>query len=159
MSRQADPFRTVQEQEGQPIVPAAQAPADEHPPPIGRYCVERLRGEGGFGRVYLPKDDQLGRPVAITVPHPHLVAGAGDAAAYLTEARTVASLDHPHIGPVYDVGSTAAFPCHVAPKYIDGTDLATRLKRSRLTIHEAVELVATVAEGTGRTGGLLVRRG
>ena len=68
------------------------------------------------------------------------------AEAYLTEARTVANLDHPHIVPVFDVGSTEDFPCFVVSKYIDGTDLATRLKQSRLSLHEAVELVATVAE-------------
>ena len=55
-----------------------------------------------------------------------------DAEAYLTEARTVANLDHPNIVPVYDVGSTEEFPCFVVSKYIDGTDLATRLKQSRL---------------------------
>ena len=40
----------------------------------------------------------------------------------------------------------SSVPCFVVSKYIDGTDLATRLKQSRLTLHEAVELVATVAE-------------
>ena len=75
-----------------------------------------------------------------------LVARPEDAEAYLTEARTVANLDHPNIVPVYDVGSTEEFPCYVVSKYIDGTDLATRLKQSRLSIHETVELVATVAE-------------
>ncbi len=48
--------------------------------------------------------------------------------------------------PVHDVGSTDQFPCFVVSKYIDGTDLATKIKQSRLSIHEAVELVATVAE-------------
>jgi serine/threonine protein kinase len=69
-----------------------------------------------------------------------------DAEAYLAEARTVANLDHPHIVPVYDVGSTPDFPCFVVSKYIDGTDLARRIKQSRLSIHEAVEVVATVAD-------------
>src|SRR5262249_58765286 len=41
---------------------------------------------------------------------------------------------------------TEPFPCYVVSKYIDGTDLATRLRQSRLSIHETVELVATVAE-------------
>src|SRR5262249_38241734 len=90
--------------------------------------------------------EQLSRPVAIKVPHARLVAQAGDAEPYLTEARTVANLDHPHIVPVYDVGSTETFPCFVVSKYIDGTDLARRLEQSRLSPHEAVELVATVAE-------------
>ena len=84
--------------------------------------------------------------MAIKVPHRKLVDRPEDAEAYLTEARTVANLDHPNIVPVYDVGSTEEFPCFVVSKYIDGTDLATRLKQSRLSIHETVELVATVAE-------------
>ena len=113
---------------------------------IGRYRIERILGEGGFGRVYLAHDDQLQRPVAIKVPHRKLVDRLEDAEAYLTEARTVANLDHPHIVPVFDVGSTEDCPCYVVSKYIDGTDLASRLKKSRLSIHEAVELVATVAE-------------
>jgi serine/threonine protein kinase len=48
--------------------------------------------------------------------------------------------------PVYDVGSNGPFPCFVVSKYIDGTDLASRLGRSRLSPREAAELAATVAE-------------
>jgi serine/threonine protein kinase len=116
------------------------------PSHIGRYRVEKLLGQGGFGLVYLALDDQLQRPVAIKVPHAKLVARPTEAEAYLKEARTVANLDHPHIVPVFDVGSTEQFPCFVVSKYIDGTDLAARLRQARLSLHEAVELVATVAE-------------
>ncbi len=116
------------------------------PATIGRYRVLGRLGEGGFGLVYLAQDDQLSRPVAIKVPHRNLVDRREDAEAYLTEARTVASLDHPHIVPVFDVGSTDLFPCFIVSKYIEGTDLATRLMRSRLSILETVGLVATVAE-------------
>jgi serine/threonine protein kinase/formylglycine-generating enzyme required for sulfatase activity len=116
------------------------------PERIGRYRLEKVLGKGGFGLVYLARDDQLSRPVAIKVPHRKLVDRPEDAEVYLTEARTVANLDHPHIVPVFDVGSTEQFPCYVVSKYIDGTDLASRLKQSRLSIHETVDLVATVAE-------------
>jgi serine/threonine protein kinase len=126
---------------------APPVPADFTPPQqIGRYRIEGVLGHGGFGLVYLARDEQLSRPVAIKVPHARLVAQAGDAEAYLTEARTVANLDHPNIVPVYDVGSTEDCPCFVVSKYIDGIDLVTRLKQSRLSLHEAVDLVATVAE-------------
>jgi serine/threonine protein kinase/formylglycine-generating enzyme required for sulfatase activity len=121
-------------------------PVGPAPGHIGRYRVEKLLGQGGFGLVYLAHDDQLQRPVAIKVPHARLVAKTPDAEAYLTEARAVANLDHPNIVPVYDVGSTTDCPLFIVSKYIDGTDLATRLKRSRLPLGEAVELVATVAE-------------
>src|SRR6516165_3525105 len=123
--------------------PAADSPAPTH---IGRYRIEKVLGQGGFGLVYLAHDDQLQRLVAIKVPHPERVAQPEDAEAYLTEARTVANLDHPNIVPVHDVGSTDQFPCYVVSKYIDGTNLATRIKQSRLSLHEAVELTGTVAE-------------
>src|SRR6516165_6184051 len=126
--------------------PAVDEVAAEGPQRIGRYRVERTLGEGGFGLVYLAHDEQLQRPVAVKVPHRRLVSRPEDAEAYLAEARTVAGLDHPHIVPVYDVGSTADCPCFVVSKFIDGTDLATRLKQSRLSLREAVGLTATVAE-------------
>ena len=125
---------------------AAGMAAARLPDRIGRYRIDRVLGKGGFGLVYLAHDDQLSRPVAIKVPHRNLVDRLEDAEAYLTEARTVANLDHPHIVPVFDVGSTGQFPFFVVSKYIDGADLATSLKRSRLSIHETVELVTTVAE-------------
>jgi len=116
------------------------------PERIGRYRVEGLLGKGGFGLVYLAYDDQLQRLVAIKVPHAKLVAQIADAEAYLVEARTVAKLDHPNIVPAHDVGSTGQFPCFFVSKYVDGTNLFTRLKQSRPSLHEAVELAAAVAE-------------
>src|SRR5262245_58352457 len=100
-------------------------PADFTPPQqIGRYRIAGVLGHGGFGLVYLAHDERLRRPVALKVPHARLVAQAGDADAYLTEARTVANLDHPHIVPVYDVGSTEDCPCFVVSKFIAGSTLA-----------------------------------
>ncbi len=137
----SDLDRTCPDQSTTEVEVAATAP--QH---IGRYRVERILGQGSFGVVYLAHDDQLQRLVAIKVPHAQLITQATDAEAYLSEARTVANLDHPNIVPVHDAGSTKDFPCYIVSKYIDGTDLATRLKQSRLSIHEAVEIVATVAE-------------
>src|ERR1700757_2263753 len=106
-----DPEQTGAYQPGGTESPVAH---DAVPPSqIGRYRIERLLGKGGFGLVYLAHDDQLRRQVAVKVPHPERVARAEDAEAYLTEARTVASLDHASIVPVYDVGSTELFPVYV----------------------------------------------
>ncbi|HZT82170.1 MAG TPA: serine/threonine-protein kinase, partial [Gemmataceae bacterium] len=131
---------------GHPGQARASAAAAPLPRQIGRYRVERLLGQGGFGVVYLAHDDQLQRLVAIKVPHANRVARGTDAGAHLTEARAVANLDHPNIVPVHDVGSTEDCPFFIVSKYIDGTDLATRLRQSRLPLSEAVELVAAVAE-------------
>src|SRR5271163_2343213 len=116
------------------------------PQHIGRYRIEKVLGQGGFGLVYLAHDGQLQRLVAIKVPHRKLVDRPEDADAYLTEARTVANLDHPNIVPVFDVGSTDQFPCFIVSKYVDGTDLKSTMALSPLGLPECVELAATVAE-------------
>src|SRR6516164_10204646 len=116
------------------------------PQHIGRYRVERVLGKGGFGLVYMAHDDQLQRPVAVKVPHRILVSGPEEAEAYLTEARTVAKLDHPNIVPVYDVGGNEEHPFFIVCKYIEGITLAKRIKDDRPSLTETVELVATVAE-------------
>ena len=116
------------------------------PPHIGRYQVEKVLGKGGFGVVYLAHDGQLQRLVAVKVPHRHRVSTAKDAEIYLTEARMVAGLDHPHIVPVYDVGSSDECPCFIVSKYIAGSTLARQIKDDRPTLGAAAELVATIAE-------------
>ena len=77
-----DPNPTI-DQPGQEQAPSVQA--DSVPPPqrIGRYRIERLLGQGGFGLVYLAHDGQLQRPVAIKVPHRKLVDRPETAEAYL----------------------------------------------------------------------------
>lgn len=114
------------------------------PKEIGRYRIEKHLGQGAFGIVYLAHDDQLNRSVAIKVTR--RIPSARDAEAYLAEARVVASLDHPNIVPVHDVGTTPEGACYVVSKVIEGSDLATRLREVALPHSEAATLVATVAE-------------
>ena len=116
------------------------------PARIGRYRIERLLGKGGFGTVYFAYDEELERFVAVKVPHRDLMFRQENVEAYRQEARMVASLDHPHIVPVYDVGNTEEFPCFVVSKLIDGVDLATTINEHAITHRQSVELVATVAE-------------
>ena len=59
------------------------------PRQIGRFRIERILGQGGFGVVYLGHDEQLQRKVAIKVPKPQFVERAEDRELYLKEARTV----------------------------------------------------------------------
>jgi serine/threonine protein kinase/formylglycine-generating enzyme required for sulfatase activity len=145
MNDPPDPLRTAPEAEGRPVA-LAPIPAAALPSHVGRYRIERLLGEGGFGRVYLARDEQLQRRVAVKVPHPHLIASPRDADAYLAEARTAASLDHPHIVPVFDVGGTADFPCFIVSKFIEGRTLATAICQVRPAPAAAAALVAAVAE-------------
>ena len=120
-------------------------PSVGDPREIGRYRVVRPLGQGGFGRVYLARDDDLNRAVAIKVPNPERVSGPADVEAYLAEARALAMLDHPNIVPVYDVGRTNDGLCYVVSRYIEGRDLAEQLRQGRPTFRESIELVTMVA--------------
>src|SRR5271166_4556731 len=130
-----------------------------HPTKIGRYTVLRRLGKGGFGEVFLAFDDELDRPVAIKVPRPDRVSQPEDIEAYLNEARILASLDHPHIVPVYDVGRTDDGLCFVVSKLIEGNDLAARIGQARPSFLDSAELVATIAEALhyAHTRGLVHR--
>jgi membrane protein YdbS with pleckstrin-like domain len=129
-----------------PEVPCVEAAPPNLPQHIGRYRIERLLGQGGFGAVYLARDDQLHRPVAIKVPHRERISLPEDVEAYIAEARIVASLDHPHIVAVFDIGCTEDGLPFVVSKYVEGSDLKERIKESRPSFSESSALVATIAE-------------
>src|SRR5436305_3050873 len=99
---------------------------------IGRYRVIRLLGRGGFGRVYLAHDDELDRPVAIKVPNPERISSPKDLESYLKEAKNLAKLEHPNIVPVYDEGRTDDGLCYVVSKFLEGNDLAAKVRQGRL---------------------------
>ncbi|WP_406696971.1 protein kinase [Singulisphaera sp. Ch08] len=116
------------------------------PSKIGRYRIVHRLGQGGFGQVYLARDDELDRPVAIKIPNPERMTRAEDLKAFLVEARILARLDHPNIVPVFDVGTTGGGLCFVVSKFIEGSDLKARLEQTRPTWRDSAELVATIAD-------------
>ncbi len=139
MSEPNNPYPVTLPQTAKPPAPAPDASCGL-PRSIGRYRAAKVLGEGGFGRVYLARDDELGRSVAIKVPaHQHRFPSGQEHVAeyYLAEARVLASLDHPHVVPVFDVGRTDDGLCYVVAKFIEGVDLATKLKESRPSPTEA----------------------
>src|SRR5579885_3394020 len=118
----------------------------EQPAYLDRYRVVSRLGRGAFGVVYLCDDEQLGRRVALKVPHRERLARPGAAEKYLEEARALARLDHPGIVPIYDVGRTPDGLCFFVSKYREGGSLAGRLRQGRVGLAEAAALVADVAE-------------
>ncbi|TWT98685.1 bifunctional serine/threonine-protein kinase/formylglycine-generating enzyme family protein [Stieleria varia] len=117
----------------------------DKPVSLGRYTIERELGAGGFGRVFLAVDTQLHRRVAIKVPHKNRVARPVDIERFLDEARTLASLDHPGVVPIYDFDRIED-RCYVVSKFIDGETLADRIKRSPLSVDDTVRMLLTIAE-------------
>ena len=84
---------------------------------LGSYDILDEIGRGGMAVVYEAGGPD-GRAVAIKVPHRERLQTQEDVETYLTEARVLASLDHPNIVPVYDVGQTDEFPCFIVSKFI-----------------------------------------
>ena len=113
-----------------------------------RYTIERELGAGGMATVYLAHDIKHDRDVAIKVLHPDLGAALGGER-FLSEIRTTAKLQHPHILPLLDSGDADGLLYYVMP-YITGETLRTRLERERqLPIADAVLIAREVADALG----------
>ena len=75
----------------------------------GEYSLQRELGRGGMGIVYLARDVQLDRDVAIKVLPSHLAHATESRERFVREARTAAGLSHPHIVPIHRVGEKDGF--------------------------------------------------
>lgn len=130
-----------------------------HPVKISHYSIERILGRGNFGTVYLATDQELGRRVALKVPRPDRISSAEDLQAYREEAKNLALLDKPGILPVLAVGSDAQNPFFFVTKFIEGEDLATRLRVSPIAPDETARLLALVTRALDSAHGMgLVHR-
>ncbi len=114
------------------------------PDQIGRYQLVREIGSGSFGRVFLARDPDLDRKVAIKIPTSQRIEIGGGATEFLSEARAVAKLDHPNIVPVYDFGQLKDGRCYVVSKYVKGRQLRTELRKG-VTAKTAAQITADLA--------------
>src|SRR5688572_2711043 len=121
----------------------------------GEYSLQRELGRGGMGVVYLARDVQLDRDVAIKVLPSHLARTAESRERFVREARTAAGLSHPHIVPIHRVGEVPAghpersegssFVFFVMT-YVEGETLGERLRtRGPLPPAEAARVLREVA--------------
>src|SRR5262249_35047110 len=123
--------------------------AEHFPRPFGRYELRALLGRGGMGAVYLAPDPQLDRLGALKVARPLGDHAEARRQRFLDEARAAATLQHPNICPVFEVGEVDARP-YLTMAYIEGESLAAALRRQRtLPIRQAVQLVGTLAGAMG----------
>lgn len=110
-----------------------------------RFAVERLLGQGGMGAVYLARDRQLDRPVALKVLPAEFALQHDLRERFLRETRTAASFSHPNIVPVFSVedhGSVLAY----SMGYVEGESLAQQVARSGpLSVRDTVRMLQDVA--------------
>jgi serine/threonine protein kinase len=95
----------------------------ELPAPFGRYRLLKLLGQGGMGAVYLAHDTALDRPVALKVPHFDADDGPEVLARFYREARSAATVVHPNICPVHDVGEIGGVS-YLTMAYVEGKPLS-----------------------------------
>ncbi len=111
----------------------------------GEYSLQRELGRGGMGIVYLARDVQLDRDVAIKVLPANLARTAESRQRFVREARTAAGLSHPHIVPIHRVGEAGGFVFFVM-SYVEGETLGERLRaRGPLPPTEAMRVLREVA--------------
>lgn len=117
----------------------------EVPEQIGPYKILKKLGQGGMGSVYLAQDTRLDRQVALKVPHFTVEDGPEILARFHREARAAATVQHPNICPVFDIGE-ANGTHYMAMAYIEGRplkDLAN--SENPLPQKQAAEIIRKIA--------------
>ncbi len=117
---------------------------------VSHFRITDEIGRGANGVVYRAMDDRLQRAVAIKV----LAAGVSEdpqaPARFLKEARVASSIDHPHIGTIFEAGQTAEGQLYLAMAYYGGGSLRERIERGRLEPEDAADLIMQIGSGLAR---------
>ena len=115
---------------------------------IGRFSVLRELGRGGHGVVFLANDPVLRRQVALKVPRPEFLLSMPMVRRFLAEARAAASLDHPNILKLFEVGRDGAI-CYIAQELCRGPSLADWLSQQVAAVEPrmAAKIVMDLARG------------
>ena len=129
---------------------------------LGVYEITAPLGEGGMGQVWRATDTTLGRQVAIKILPDAFAADPERLARFEREAKTLASLNHPHIAAIYAVesgpstlsassgqaGSGQAGTLALVMELVEGDDLSQRIARGALPIEEALPIAKQIAEAS-----------
>jgi Tfp pilus assembly protein PilF len=125
---------------------------------LGPYEVVAVLGAGGMGEVYQARDTRLNRTVALKVLPDALAADVGLRARFEREAQAIATLNHPHICSIYDVGQEGSVQFFVM-EHIQGESLAHRLRQGAIPLNEALTIAIQICDavGTAHANGIVHR--
>jgi serine/threonine-protein kinase PpkA len=118
------------------------------PPSVPGYRISKTLGIGGMATVYLATQVSLQREVALKVLLPQLATNGDYAERFLREGRIAASLQHPHLLTVYDIGGQGEL-YYMATEFLPDGSLKERIDKGPLRPEAAVKLLAQIAEGLG----------
>jgi serine/threonine protein kinase len=116
------------------------------PERIAGYRIEDRIGEGGMARVYLARDERLGRQVALKILAPSLGGDRDFQLRFLRESRAAAAVDHPNIIPIYEAGEADGV-LFIAMRYVrDGDATALLHQEGSLSPELVMSIIAPVAD-------------
>lgn len=116
---------------------------------LGPYEIVSPIGEGGMGEVYKARDTRLERTVAIKVLPEHIAKREDLRARFEREARAVASLNHPNICVLFDIGSQDGHG-YMVMEYMEGETLAARIAKGAIPLDQALKYAAQIADALDR---------
>jgi len=112
---------------------------------LGPYEIVSAIGAGGMGEVYRARDTRLDRIVAIKVLPAHLADDPERRERFEREARTIASLNHPHICTLYDIGRQDGID-YLVLEYLEGETVAQRLIKGPLPLEQVLQFAIEIAD-------------
>ncbi len=112
---------------------------------LGPYEIQAPLGAGGMGEVYKARDTRLDRTVAIKVLPEHVASAPDLKQRFEREAKTISSLNHPHICTLHDIGSQDGIDSLVM-EYLEGDTLAQRLEKGPLPLDQALQVAIEIAD-------------
>ncbi|MEO7454660.1 MAG: protein kinase [Gemmatimonadaceae bacterium] len=108
------------------------------------YSLERELGGGGMSRVFVARDQKLGREVVVKVLSPELAQGIS-AERFAREIRVAAMLQEPHIVPIHATGATASGLPYFTMPFVSGESLRVRMQEGPIPLSEAVGILRDIA--------------
>ncbi|HEX9368932.1 MAG TPA: serine/threonine-protein kinase, partial [Vicinamibacterales bacterium] len=112
---------------------------------VGPYVIVSAIGRGGVGEVYLADDPRLRRQVALKILNAKFAEDESARGRFLREAQMAASLDHPNICTLHEIGTDGGSD-YLVMQFVRGETLAQRLERGRLPLREALEIAVQLAD-------------
>jgi eukaryotic-like serine/threonine-protein kinase len=119
---------------------------------LGRYEVRSKIGEGGMGEVYLARDTQLDRLIAIKLLPAEIARDQQRLHRFLQEARAAAALSHPNIAHIYEIGE-ADGGYFIAMEYVEGVPLDRKIGGRPMPINESLDIAIQITDALDEAHG------
>jgi serine/threonine protein kinase len=116
---------------------------------LGPYEIVAPLGAGGMGEVYRARDTRLERTVAIKILTKEMSTDAARKQRFEREAKTISSLNHPHICTLHDIGSQGGVD-YLVMECVEGETLAKRLEKGPLPLEQVLKYGAQIADALDR---------